>query len=52
MAFVKVTFLGHASFKFESEKGTVIYFDAWLVVHIHAPLVLAECFVVFVWEYV
>ena len=30
MAFVKVTFLGHASFKFESEKGTVIYFDAWL----------------------
>ncbi len=30
MAYVKVTFLGHASFKFESEKGTTIYFDAWL----------------------
>ena len=30
MASVKVTYLGHASFRFESEKGTVIYFDAWL----------------------
>ena len=30
MAKVKVTFLGHASFRFESEKGTTIYFDAWL----------------------
>ena len=30
MATVKVTFLGHASFRFESERGTVIYFDAWL----------------------
>ena len=30
MAKVKVTFLGHASFKFESEQGTTIYFDAWL----------------------
>jgi L-ascorbate metabolism protein UlaG (beta-lactamase superfamily) len=30
MASIKVTFLGHASFRFESEKGTVIYFDAWL----------------------
>ena len=30
MATVKVTYLGHASFRFVSEKGTVIYFDAWL----------------------
>ena len=30
MTTVKITFLGHASFRFESEKGTVIYFDAWL----------------------
>lgn len=30
MASVKVTFLGHASFRFESEKGTVVYFDPWL----------------------
>lgn len=30
MASVKVTFLGHASFRFESDKGTVIYFDPWL----------------------
>ena len=30
MANVKITFLGHASFRFESEKGTVVYFDAWL----------------------
>ena len=30
MASVKVTFIGHASFRFESERGTVIYFDAWL----------------------
>ena len=30
MAKVKVTFLGHASFRFESEKGTTVYFDAWL----------------------
>ncbi|MBT3343124.1 MAG: metal-dependent hydrolase [Gemmatimonadetes bacterium] len=30
MASAKITFLGHASFRFESEKGTVIYFDPWL----------------------
>ena len=30
MASVKITFLGHASFKFESDKGTTIYFDPWL----------------------
>jgi L-ascorbate metabolism protein UlaG (beta-lactamase superfamily) len=30
MAKVKVTFLGHASFKFESDKGTIVYFDTWL----------------------
>ena len=30
MARVKATFIGHASFRFQSEKGTVIYFDPWL----------------------
>ncbi len=30
MASAKITFLGHASFRFESGEGTVIYFDAWL----------------------
>ena len=30
MGSVKITFIGHASFKFESDKGTVVYFDAWL----------------------
>jgi len=30
MASVKITFLGHASFRFESDKGTVVYFDPWL----------------------
>jgi len=29
MASVKVTSIGHASFRFISEKGTVIYFDPW-----------------------
>ena len=29
MSSVKITFIGHASFKFESDKGTVIYFDPW-----------------------
>lgn len=30
MAWVKITYIGHASFCFESDKGTVIYFDPWL----------------------
>ena len=30
MASVKITHLGHASFRIESPKGTVIYFDPWL----------------------
>lgn len=30
MASVKITFIGHASFRFESDKGSVTYFDAWL----------------------
>ena len=30
MAKVKITYIGHASFRFESQKGTVVYFDAWL----------------------
>ena len=30
MAHVKITYIGHASFCFQSQKGTTIYFDAWL----------------------
>ncbi len=30
MSTVKITHLGHASFRFESQKGTTIYFDPWL----------------------
>lgn len=30
MAGVTITFLGHASFRFESDQGTVSYFDPWL----------------------
>ena len=30
MAQLSITFLGHASFKFESDRGTVSYFDPWL----------------------
>jgi L-ascorbate metabolism protein UlaG (beta-lactamase superfamily) len=30
MASVKITHIGHASFKLESEQGTTIYFDPWL----------------------
>ena len=30
MSSVKITFIGHASFRFESAKGSVTYFDAWL----------------------
>ena len=30
MASVKITYIGHASFRFESERGTVIYYDPWL----------------------
>ena len=30
MSSVKITLIGHASFRFESQKGTVIYFDPWL----------------------
>jgi len=30
MASLKVTLIGHASFRFISEKGTTIYFDPWL----------------------
>ena len=29
MASLKINFIGHASFRIESEKGTVIYFDPW-----------------------
>lgn len=30
MASVEITYIGHASFRFKSDKGTVVYFDAWL----------------------
>jgi len=30
MASIKVTYIGHASFRLESGKGTVVYFDPWL----------------------
>ncbi len=30
MASLKVTFLGHASFRFESDAETVVYYDPWL----------------------
>ena len=30
MAHIKITYIGHASFRFESEQGTVIYYDPWL----------------------
>lgn len=30
MPSLRVTYLGHASFRFESSTGTVIYFDPWL----------------------
>ena len=30
MASVKITLIGHASFRIESERGTIIYFDPWL----------------------
>ena len=30
MARITITYIGHASFRFESERGTVSYFDPWL----------------------
>ena len=29
MASLKINFVGHASFRFESEKGTIVYVDPW-----------------------
>ena len=42
MASIKITFLGHASFRFESEKGTIVYFDAWLDNNPTAKLKVSE----------
>lgn len=42
MASVKITFIGHASFRFESDKGTIVYFDAWLDDNPTAKLKLAQ----------
>ena len=42
MASVKITFIGHASFRFESDKGTVVYFDAWLDDNPTAKLKLSQ----------
>lgn len=30
MATARITYIGHASFRFESERGTIIYYDPWL----------------------
>ncbi|AWT58943.1 MAG: hypothetical protein DF168_00115 [Candidatus Moanabacter tarae] len=30
MASVKINFIGHASFRYESDKGSVAYFDPWI----------------------
>ena len=42
MAQLTITFLGHASFRFESECGTVSYFDPWLDGNPTATLTAAE----------
>ena len=42
MATAKITYLGHASFRFESQKGTVIYFDPWLDANPTATLKVAQ----------
>ena len=42
MAQLTITFLGHASFRFESERGTVSYFDPWLDGNPTATLTAAE----------
>ena len=42
MAQLTITFLGHASFRFESERGTVSYFDPWLDGNPTATMAAAE----------
>ena len=42
MAHLTITFLGHASFRFQSERGTVSYFDPWLDGNPTATLTPAE----------
>lgn len=42
MAQLTITFLGHASFRFESEQGSVSYFDPWLDDNPTAKLTRAE----------
>ena len=42
MASVKITYIGHASFLFESDKGTAVYFDAWLDDNPTAKMKLAD----------
>ncbi len=42
MAHVKITYIGHASFRFDSQKGTSVFFDAWLDENPLAKLKLAQ----------
>lgn len=42
MAHVRITFLGHASFRFESDRGTVVYFDTWLDANPTAKVKVAQ----------
>lgn len=42
MASVQITFIGHASFRFESDEGSITYFDAWLDDNPTAAMTLSE----------
>lgn len=42
MAHVNITYIGHASFRFESQRGTSVFFDAWLDENPLAKLKLAQ----------
>ena len=42
MASLKITYIGHASFRFESEAGTVIYLDPWIEGNPSANMALAD----------
>ena len=42
MASLKITHIGHSSFRFESDKGPIIYFDPWLDDNPTATMKLAD----------
>ena len=42
MASLKITHIGHASYRFESEAGTVIYLDPWIEGNPSANMALAD----------